>query len=102
MLSQSLKLGSSKALVLEITVNVSSLSSINTGEPAYLQGKLWQYTASVLIYFPFRGQICNELAQIFSKICDVCMLTVQQTKRSITNLCLCFLVGLSKFTIIEN
>ena len=85
-----------------MTGNVSSLSSINTGEPAYLQGKLWQYTASVLIYFSFRGQICNELAHIFSEICDVCMLTVQQTKRSITNLFLCFFVSLSKFTMIEN
>lgn len=44
-----------KALVLEITSNVSSLSCINIEEPAYLQGKLWQYTASVLIYFSFQG-----------------------------------------------
>lgn len=38
-----------------MTGNVSNLSSINTGETAYLQGKLWQYTASVLIYFSFQG-----------------------------------------------
>lgn len=56
MLSQSFKTRFSlKALVLEIIGNISNLSSVNTGEPAYLQGKLWQYTASILIYCSFQG-----------------------------------------------
>lgn len=53
MLSQNVN--SLKALALKITSYVSSLSSINIGEPAYLQGKLWKYTASILIYFSFQG-----------------------------------------------
>lgn len=56
MRSQSLKLGSPyKSTCIGDYCNVSSLSSINTGEPAYLQGKLWQYTASILTYFSFQG-----------------------------------------------
>lgn len=49
------------------------LSSINTGEPAYLQGKLWQYTASILIYFSFQGANMQWIGPIFSKICGVCL-----------------------------
>lgn len=56
MFSQSLKLGSPlKHLHWRLLV-VSSLSSIDAGEPAYLQGKLWQYSASILIYYSFQGE----------------------------------------------